>query len=106
MPFRSPHPSVLRQRVAGALLVTGIGVTLALPFGAGAAAPAPSAAATVALDWQAAQLMANGGTMPGFMPGMTDWGLTADAVLAFAAAGRTTDPAAVAATDALAANAA
>jgi hypothetical protein len=74
-------------------------------LGAGAAAPAPSPQAHPALDWLADQMAANGGTIPGFAAGSTDWGLTADAILAFAAAGRSTDAAAVTATDELTAHA-
>ena len=100
-----PSPTV-RRPFAAALLIIGIALSLVVSLsGVSAAPPAPTAAATAALDWQAAQLTANGGTMPGFSPGSTDWGLTADTILAFAAAGRTNDPAAITATDALGANA-
>lgn len=95
------------RRLAGALIAIGAAFAVVVPVAAvPAAAPAPTPAADAALDWQAAQLTANGGTMPGFSAGSTDWGLTADTVLAFVAAGRATDPVAVTATDALAANAA
>ena len=82
--------------VAG-LFLAGIGVTLPT----GAAPPAPTAPAQPALDWLAGQLAANGGSMPGFTPGSSDWGLTADTILAFAAAGQTANPAAQTATDLL-----
>jgi hypothetical protein len=93
-----------------AALVTAVaGVVVGLvagTFGAGAAAPTPAPQVAPALDWLAAQMAANGGTIPGFTPGSTDWGVTADAILAFAAAGRTDDPAATWATDRLAEGAA
>ncbi|UDY37420.1 hypothetical protein [Dermatobacter hominis] len=96
-----------RRRAAlrwGALATCLAGLLVGLAggsLGAGAAAPAPTAPATPALDWLADEMGANGGTMPGFTAGSTDWGLTADAILAFAAAGRTADPAATTATDRL-----
>jgi hypothetical protein len=74
--------------------------------GVAAAPPAPSTHADAALDWLGAQLAANGNTMPGFVAGSTDWGLTVDAVLAFVAAGRGADAAAQSATDQIEANAA
>ena len=44
------------------------------------------------MDWLSAQLADNGSTFPGFAigtsPARTDWGLTADAVLSFIAAGQ------------------
>lgn len=95
------------RRVVG-VLTCCLGLTVSLlgsGIRAGAAAPAPTPEAGSAIDWLAAQLSANGGSMPGFTPGSSDWGVTADAVLAFAAAGRTSDPAATTATDHLAANA-
>ena len=56
---------------------------------------APSAAATAALTWLSSQLAANNNTLPGFAvganPPKTDWGLTADAVLASIAAGQGSD---------------
>ena len=86
--------------------VAGVLVGLIGPqLGAGAAAPAPTAPADAALDWLEAQMAANGGTIAGFTAGSTDWGVTADAILALIAAGRGSDPAAVTATDLLAANA-
>ena len=84
------------------LAIGAVGVGL----GAGAAAPAPAPQAQPALDWLAGQLAANGGSLPPSFGAGTDWGLTADAVLAFTSAGRATDPAAVTATDLLTANAA
>ena len=79
---------------------------------AAASLPAASAAsrpeATAALDWLSAQLAANGSTFPGFAigtsPARTDWGLTADAVLSFIAAGHGSDPAPQAATNQLISN--
>lgn len=50
-----------------------------------------------ALDWLGNELTANGGTMPGFSPGTSDWGLTIDAILALASGGRGDEaPAAIA----------
>ncbi|MTA63036.1 MAG: hypothetical protein F2518_01710, partial [Actinobacteria bacterium] len=70
-----------------------------------AVGPAPSAEATAALTWLSSQLAANNNALPGFAVGTTpprpDWGLSADAVLAFIAAGRGADPAAQAATNQL-----
>ncbi len=83
---------------------TSLVVSLAQPRGAGAAPPVPTAEAGLALDWIASELGANGGAMPGFSAGSYDWGLTADAVLAFVAAGRADDTAAGTATDLIAAN--
>ncbi|MCB1256803.1 MAG: LPXTG cell wall anchor domain-containing protein [Microthrixaceae bacterium] len=58
----------------------------------GAATPSATDQATAAsnaLDWLEVELMANGGSMPGFSPGSSEWGLTADTALALAAGGRT-----------------
>ena len=56
---------------------------------------APGAEATAALTWLSSQLAANNNTLPGFAvganPPKTDWGLTADAVLASIAAGQGSD---------------
>ncbi|MTA75285.1 MAG: hypothetical protein F2942_11250, partial [Actinobacteria bacterium] len=79
---------------------------------AAASLPAVGAAsrpeATAALDWLSAQLAANGSTFPGFAigtsPARTDWGLTADAVLSFIAAGQGSDPAPQAAANQLTSN--
>ncbi len=64
--------------------------------------------ATAAMDWLSAQLAANGSTFPGFAigtsPARTDWGLTADAVLSFIAAGQGSDPAPQAAANQLISN--
>lgn len=93
-------------RSVARLLATSAGVAAAVASmiptpGLAAAYDAP---ADDALAWQSGQLAANGGTMPGFTAGSVDWGLTADAVLAYVAAGRADDPAATAATDALVTN--
>lgn len=89
-----------------ALVVGSLLVTAALAVRpVNAAQPAPTPEAESALGWLSAELSANGGSLPGFTPGSSDWGLTADAVLAFVAAGRATDVAAVTATDRLAQNA-
>ncbi|MHB1139592.1 MAG: prenyltransferase/squalene oxidase repeat-containing protein, partial [Microthrixaceae bacterium] len=100
-PRRTPSP---RRRVAAVTLVlTGLA---GLYTGArvGAAPTAPTADATSAVDWLGAQLSANGNSMPGFSAGSSDWGLTADAVLAFVAAGRGADAVAQAATDEIESN--
>ena len=64
--------------------------------------------ATAAMDWLSAQLAANGSTFPGFAigtsPARTDWGLTADAVLSFIAAGQGSNPAPQAAANQLISN--
>ena len=64
--------------------------------------------ATAAMDWLSSQLAANGSTFPGFAigtsPARTDWGLTADAVLSFIAAGQGSDPAPQAAANQLISN--
>jgi len=91
-------------RIALVALVGSLAVLATGVDSAGAAAPAPSPQAASALAWQAAQLAANGGSMPGFTAGSVDWGLTADAVLAYVAAGAADDPAAIAATDLLVAD--
>jgi LPXTG-motif cell wall-anchored protein len=75
---------------------------VATPRPAAGAAPDPAPQATTALDWLARELDDHGGTLPGFAPGSTEWGLTMDAVLAFGAAGAQDDPAAIAATDRIA----
>ena len=100
-----------RRPGAAAALLIGTGLVLGLlgTVRSGAATPTsprPTAEATAALDWLAGQITAHGGALPGPVAGTPDWGLTADAVLAFASAGRSTDPAAVAATDQLVAHAA
>lgn len=98
------RPRSGRRRAAASLLLLGL---VALALGAarpvGSSPPAP-ASAHAALDWLTGQLDGHGATLPGFTPGSTDWGLTADAVLAFVAAGRGSDVAARSATDALAAH--
>lgn len=102
----------IRGRRAGLAMVMATSALVAVSVGAirpasvDAAAPAPTPPAQLALDWIADELAVNGGSLPGFTPGSSDWGLTADAVLALVAAGRADDAATAAATDALAANAA
>ncbi|MGB3411628.1 MAG: hypothetical protein WBA45_10545 [Microthrixaceae bacterium] len=51
-----------------------------------------SSASESALDWLGSELADHGGSMPGFVPGSTDWGLTADAILAMLLGGRGADP--------------
>lgn len=86
--------------------------TAALALSASAENPLPAATgelrpeASAAIDWLASQLTVHGGSLPGPDGTSPDWGVTADAIVAFVAAGRSTDPAAVTATDALTANAA
>jgi LPXTG-motif cell wall-anchored protein len=75
---------------------------VATPRPAASAPPAPTPQAAPALAWLARELGDHGGTLPGFSPGTTEWGLTLDAVLAFGAAGAQDDPAAVAATERIA----
>ncbi len=104
----SDHPGSpdVRRLVGTLICCVGLAVSLiGTGIRAGAAAPVPAPEAGQAIDWLAAQLSANGGSMPGFTPGSSEWGVTADAVLAFVAAGRASDPAATDATDHLAANA-
>lgn len=94
-----------RLRVA-AVLTCCVGLLVMLCGGmVDAATPVPSDEADAALGWLSGRLAANGHAIPGFGAGTVDWGLTADAVLAFAAAGRATDPEATATLDRLAANA-
>ena len=103
------HRPNTRSRVAATALVALVALVVAPVVTAAAAVGAPTAptsAATTALDWLADELDANGGSIPGFTDGSSDWGLTADAVLAFTAAGRGDDAAATTATDLLAADAA
>ena len=92
-------------RAVLALALCGLAATAGITVRPAGAAP-PSAEAGPALDWVAHQVLDNGGSLPGFSPGSSDWGLTADGVLAFVAAGRSSDPAADAATDLLVSNAA
>lgn len=86
--------------------------TAALALSASAENPLPAATgelrpeASAAIDWLASQLTVHGGSLPGPDGTSPDWGVTADAIVAFVAAGRSTDPAAITATDALTANAA
>ena len=82
---------------AAALALVG----LLLPAAPGSAASGPTAGADAAIAWLDAEVAANGGTMPGFSPGSTDWGLTADVALARAATGRAGEPATVALVTAL-----
>ena len=97
----SHHPPRAGARGGPAAVAVAIALAAALVVGAGArpsaAAAAPSASA--ALDWLAAELDANGGTLPSsFDATVTDYGLTIDAVLALAAGGRGGTPTATAAT--------
>ena len=93
------------SRLLAVVTIAAVVVLALVPLrSADAAPPVPTPAADSALTWLAGELAANGGTIPGFLPGVSDWGVTADAILAFVAAGRATDAAAVTATDALAAN--
>ncbi len=83
--------------VAVALIAPGL--VLPEPVGAAAVVAGDVAdAADAAIAWLDAEVAANGGTVPGFSPGSTDWGLTADVALARIATGRAGD----AATEALA----
>lgn len=66
-------------------------------------APASSGVADAALAWLGGELSANGDAMPGFA-NTIDWGLSADAILAFTAAGRGGEPTPSATLDRLAAN--
>lgn len=92
-----------RPRTRGAVpaltsivVATGVIVALLVPAGPAGAVLAPQGAS--ALDWIAAELEANSGTLPSsFDPDSTDWGLTVDAVLALAAGGRGGDAAPAAA---------
>lgn len=83
-----------RRRAVPALLVALVilsilGLTTAPRSGAATpSADDQAAAAALAITWLSSQLNANGGSMPGFSPGASDWGLTADAALALAAGGR------------------
>jgi len=84
------------------VLTLGISALLLASFGASSnGAGAAPAAADAAVDWIGGELAANGDTLPGFTPGSTDWGLTADAVLSFVASGRGGEPPAESATDRL-----
>lgn len=86
---RAPLASVV------AALVLVMSVVVGTPQLSAAAVPSrPEGGA--ALDWIEAELAANDHAMPGFVPDSPDWGLTADAVLALAAGGRSTSPEAVA----------
>ncbi len=71
------------------------------PSGATAGAAGEEAAASAALDWIERELVANGGTLPGFSPDTTDWGLTGDAALALLAHDRDGDPTTSDAVDAM-----
>ncbi len=75
---------------------------VAAPRPVASAPPDPMPQAAPALAWLARELDDHGGTLPGFSPGTTEWGLTTDAVLAFGSAGAQDDPAAMAATDRIA----
>ena len=108
-PNRGPSTTGTRTRrrarhVAIAVFVLAGLASVVAGASVAAAPPAPTTEADAALDWLGAQLVAHGNTLPGFAPGSSDWGLTADAVLAFVAAGRGSDAPAQAATDELAAN--
>ena len=94
-----PRRAVLTVGVCLLLLLASFG---AAATNVGAVDPLEPARATGAIDWLDGELDTNGGTLPGFTPGSTDWGLTADAVLAHVAAGRGGDASAQTATDRLA----
>lgn len=100
---RSVGPVLLGIMASGVLLAGALSASRTEVV---AAPPQPGPTAGAAIDWIGEELDANTGTMPGFTPGSSDWGLTADAILAHVAAGRSTDAAARTATDLLAVNAA
>jgi len=98
------HPLTARRAVSAALAVVtvllGLGSVLGTLVSNAATANAglstlsntPGPEATAALDWLSTQLTANGNALPGFSVGTSaakpDWGLSADALLGFIAAGR------------------
>jgi hypothetical protein len=89
----------LRALVLGAVCALALTAITATP------APALTAPADNALDWLGGELSDNGFGMPAsFDPSVTDWGLTADAVLALAAGGKGTSSTAAATTDNVLAN--
>lgn len=79
------------RRVMRASLVAVLAVLLVGPAAVGA--DDSSAAAEGAVAWLDAELAANSGELPGFMPGTTDWGLMGDFALARIATGRGAEPA-------------
>lgn len=84
-----PTSPRLRAVLVAWMAVVAVALSAAPPGGAETSTPVDLAvAADGALDWIIGQLDANDGTMPGFGPGTTDWGLTVDAVLALAVGGR------------------
>lgn len=94
---QTPSSSLRRLGSVALALAVSVGAfALIPPNPASAATPRPQAAA--ALDWMEGELADNGHGMPGFSPGSFDWGLTADAVLALAAGGRSTSTETVATT--------
>lgn len=99
---RTWHRSTRSTWILTLVIAVIAGSWVATPRPAAGAAPDPAPRAATALAWLARQLGDHGGTLPGFSPGSTDWGLTTDAVLAFGAAGAQDDPAAIAATDRIA----
>ena len=107
----SPQRRLARSRVAVAGAVASVfavtaAVTVPPLLSDAAAAPAaPSAEAHAAIDWLGTQLDNHHGSMPASFGEGSDWGLTADVILAFASAGRSTDAAAQRALDRLTENA-
>ncbi|HSL57977.1 MAG TPA: hypothetical protein VK866_09065, partial [Acidimicrobiales bacterium] len=103
-PVRSTRPRSSRRALAALVAVLALGLTAVVaPVGA---QTAPSTASGTASGWLASQLV-DGQRLETTFDGTSfpDYGLTADAVLAFAAAG-VADPQAAAATSWLVANAA
>ena len=98
--IRPPRGAALTLCLS-ALLLAAFGVAITSVGAVDRVDPVDPARATAAIDWLAGELDSNGGTLPGFTPGSTDWGVTADAVLTHVAAGRGGDASAQAATDQL-----
>ncbi|MEX0767208.1 MAG: hypothetical protein WD029_01900, partial [Microthrixaceae bacterium] len=95
-------PLTLRRALSAVLAILALLLGSATFLGTltSQAAPLPTTAlqantapeANAALDWLGSQLVANGNSLPGFAvgtaPAQPDWGLTADALIGFIAAGR------------------
>jgi hypothetical protein len=94
-----PVERTVRRRVAAALVAVTAALLPALAAGSAPVGAAPGDGRDAALDWLSAELAAGGHHLSTL--GNPDWGVTADALLAEAAAGRIGDPEVAATVDAL-----
>lgn len=100
LPTHQGHRPSSDRRAGVAIAATVAALVAVLSLSTAVPASAVAAERDAAFAWLSAEITAGDGTLPAPTGGGVDWGLTADAALSYAVAGRGGDAAAVAATDA------